>query len=178
MSLVPNASSVAAVEDVGPVVRPGAADGAAEKAKEARVISSSRQFVVIAQDALVAGALAMKAEEIRSTLQKMLGINKDWKHTITIRLQGNSSDPAAPNPIRTRINIIAGEPNYQIRVYIGGGVDVDKLCSSIITMLLYERTLRNVSIDAFPGKVELPEWLVVGVEQAVQWDAGKVDRSV
>ncbi len=178
MSLVPNASSVAAVEDVGPVVRPGAADGAAEKAKEARVISSSRQFVVIAQDALVAGALAMKAEEIRSTLQKMLGINKDWKHTITIRLQGNSSDPAAPNPIRTRINIIAGEPNYQIRVYIGGGVDVDKLCSSIITMLLYERTLRNVSIDAFPGKVELPEWLVVGVEQAVQWNAGKVDRSV
>lgn len=174
-----------AVPDALPVVegapadaRPVAAEGGAEKSKEARVISSSRQFVVIAQDALVAGALAMKAEEMRSTLQKMLGIGKDWKHTITIRLQGNSSDPSAPNPIRTRINIIAGEPNYQIRVYIGGGVDVDKLCSSIITMLLYERTLRNVSIEAFPGQVELPEWLVVGVEQAVQWHAGKVDRSV
>lgn len=146
--------------------------------KESRVISASRQFVVTGGDGLVAGAVATKAEEIRGGLLKLLSLPKTWKHRIHIVLQGRADAPASPRPIRTRINILAGEPSYEIRILMGGGINLEKLHAVIVAMLLYERSLREIDPEALPDEVELPAWLLTGINQAIQWNAGRIDRSV
>lgn len=140
------------------------------------VVSQSRMFSVSGGDSLRMGAIATKADEIKGHVNKLLGMEADWKFGISIRLLGNPADAPRPNPIRTRISIIGNEPNLQIRIYPGGGIDVDKLTNAIITMLLYERALREVRADALPESINMPLWLVTGIQQAVLWKTGRADR--
>ena len=140
------------------------------------VVSQSRMFSVSGGDSLRMGAIATKADEIRGRVNALFGFQDDFKYTISIRLIGQSTDKAVTRPIRTRISIIGHEPNFQIRIYPGGGIDVERLSNAIITMLLYERALRDVRADALPNSVKVPEWLVTGVQQAILWKSGKADR--
>ncbi len=156
---------------------------AAEKALAAataepdeHVVSQSRMFSVSGGDSLRMGAIASKADEIKGHVNKLLGMEAEWKYGVSIRLLGQPSDPPRPNPIRTRISIIGHEPNLQIRIYPGGGIDVDKLSNAIITMLLYERALRDMRADALPESIKMPMWLVTGIQQAVLWKTGRADR--
>lgn len=155
-----------------------AAEKALQDAQEPdeHVVSQSRMFSVSGGDSLRMGAIATKADEIKGHVNKLLGMEADWKYAISIRLLGSSTDAPRPNPIRTRISIIGHEPNLQIRIYPGGGIDVDKLSNAIITMLLYERALRDVRADALPESINLPMWLVTGIQQAVLWKTGRADR--
>lgn len=155
-----------------------AAEAALKGAQEPddHVVSQSRMFSVSGGDSLRMGAIATKADEIKGHVNKLLGMESDWKFGISIRLLGNPTDAPRPNPIRTRISIIGNEPNLQIRIYPGGGIDVDKLSNAIITMLLYERALREVRADALPESINMPLWLVTGIQQAVLWKTGRADR--
>lgn len=140
------------------------------------VVSQSRMFSVSGGDSLRMGAIATKADEVRGSVCRLLGIDTTWKYGISIRLIGNSTDPAELNPIRTRISIIGGEPNFQIRIYPGGGINVERLTNAIITMTLFERALCNQRADALPDSVNIPQWLITGIQQAVLWRSGKGDR--
>lgn len=151
------------------------AETALQEADE-HVVSQSRMFSVSGGDSLRMGAIATKADEVRGAVCRLLGVDTDWKYGISIRLIGNSTDPAEPNPIRTRISIIGSEPNFQIRIYPGGGIDVERLTNAIITMTLFERALSNQRADALPDSVNIPHWLITGVQQAVLWRSGKGDR--
>ncbi|MBE6417677.1 MAG: hypothetical protein E7033_04335 [Akkermansiaceae bacterium] len=146
------------------------------KEPDEHVVSQSRMFSVSGGDSLRMGAIATKADEIRGRVNSLFGFQDDFKYTISIRLIGQSTDKAVARPIRTRISIIGNEPNFQIRIYPGGGIDVERLSNAIITMLLYERALREVRPDALPESVKVPEWLVTGVQQAILWKSGKADR--
>ncbi len=165
-------------QEVPTAAQQRAAEKALQEAQEPdeHVVSQSRMFSVSGGDSLRMGAIATKADEIKGHVNKLLGMEADWKYGISIRLLGNPSDSPRPNPIRTRISIIGHEPNLQIRIYPGGGIDVDKLSNAIITMLLYERALRDVRADALPESINLPTWLVTGIQQAVLWKTGRADR--
>ena len=143
---------------------------------DAHVVSQSRMFSVSGGDSLRMGAIATKADEVRGAVCRLLGVDTTWKYGISIRLIGRSTDPAEPNPIRTRIRIIGNEPNFQIRIFPGGGIDVDRLTNAIITMTLFERALAPERIEALPEKVNIPQWLITGIQQAVLWRSGKADR--
>jgi DNA repair protein RecO (recombination protein O) len=69
-----------------------------------------RMFSVSGGDSLRMGAIATKADEVRGAVCRLLGVDTTWKYGISIRLIGRSTDPAEPNPIRTRIRIIGNEP--------------------------------------------------------------------
>lgn len=144
--------------------------------RRVRIVSRSKQFVVYGRDSLVAGAVATKAEEIRGALSAFLDLPATWKHQITISLAGDPAAPAATHPIRTRINVIDGTPGYEIRVHLGGGINLEKLHTAVVAMLLYERALRQTDPEAFPEEVGLPPWLAIGIDQALLWRAGKIDR--
>lgn len=144
--------------------------------EDKHVVSQSRMFSVSGGDALRMGAIATKADEIRGAVCRLMGVDTSWKYAVSIRLIGKSTDPAEPHPIRTRIRIIGQEPNFQIRIYPGGGIDVARLTNAIITMTLFERALSNQRIDALPDSVNVPNWLITGVQQAVLWRSGKGDR--
>lgn len=140
------------------------------------VVSQSRMFSVSGGDSLRMGAIATKADEVRGRVNALFGFEDNFRYAVSIRLLGRTADKPVANPIRTRISIIGKEPNFQIRVHSGGGVDVERLTNAIITMVLYEHALREVRADALPDSVQVPEWLVTGVQQALLWKSGKADR--
>ena len=163
-----------------PLLAVGAASAAPQPAEpsveDAHVVSQSRMFSVSGGDSLRMGAIASRADEIFLQVCELLGVDRRWKYSVSIRLLGQPGDPAVANHIRTRIAVISGEPNFQIRIYPGGGLDVNRLTNAIITMVLYERALRNVPANSFPEKVSMPDWLVTGVQQALLWKRGRADR--
>ena len=144
--------------------------------EDSHVISESRMFSVSGGDALRMGAIATHADELYGRLRKLLELKDKWKYPISIRLLGNTADAATPHPIRTRIRIVGNAPDLQIRIHAGGGINTNELDAAIIRILLYEYAMRGVQPDALPDYLELPPWLVSGVQQAILWQQGKVDR--
>ncbi len=140
------------------------------------VISHSRLFSVSGGDSLRMGAIATRADTLYGQVCKLLQLEKQHKHLISIRLLGKSTDSPTLNPIRTRINIIDGQPNFQVRIYPGGGIDLDRMDKAIITMILYEYVLRDLDPGAYPDDIGLPGWLVAGLQQAVLWKNGRAER--
>lgn len=142
------------------------------------VISQSGMFSVSGGDSLRMGAIATHADDISKRLHNLLHLEGKHRYTVSIRLIGSASDSPQPNPIRTRLRIIDDQPNFQIRIYPGGGIDLTRLDGAIITMVLYERALRELEPGAYPDTVSLPPWLVTGIIQAMQWRSGQVDREL
>lgn len=140
------------------------------------VISHSKLFSVSGGDSLRMGAIASRADDLYAQVCKLLQLEKNHKHLVSIRLLGKSTDRPSLNPIRTRINIIDGQPNFQVRIFPGGGIDLDRMDKAIITMILYEYVLRDLDPGAYPEDIGLPGWLVAGLQQAVLWKRGHAER--
>ncbi len=150
----------------------------AAPAQDAHVVSHSRLFSVSGGDALRMGAIASRADEIYNGICNLLEMDKQWKYSISIRLVGQPGDPPVANPIRTRISILGGEPNFQIRIYPAGGINLERLTNAIIVMVLYERSLRSFNPNSIPEHLELPDWLATGLQQALLWKRGRADRNL
>ncbi len=146
------------------------------KEADQHVVSQSRMFSVSGGDSLRMGAIATRADEIRGHVCKLLGLDTTWRYGISIRLLGQPTDPPHLQPVRTRIHVIGREPDFQIRVYPGGGIDLNRLDQAIVSMVLYEQALRSMQVEALPDRVSIPEWLSTGVHQAILWRTGKADR--
>ncbi len=144
--------------------------------EDEHVVSQSRMFSVSGGDILRMGAIATHADSLRKRFNRLLGIDDSWKFAISIRLWGNTADAAHANPVRARVRIIGSEPNLQIRIYAGGGVDVERMDAAIVSMLLYEYAMRRMQANALPDQLALPPWLITGVEQALLWRDGRIDR--
>ncbi|MBR1982589.1 MAG: hypothetical protein IKA23_07550 [Akkermansia sp.] len=142
------------------------------------VVSHSKLFSVSGGDSLRMGAIATRADDLYGQVCKLLQLEKNHKFPISIRLMGKSTDSPVLNPIRTRINIIDGQPNFQVRIHPGGGIDLDRMDKAIITMILYEHALRDLDPGAYPDHIGLPGWLVAGVQQAVLWKNGRAERRI
>lgn len=142
------------------------------------VVSHSKLFSVSGGDSLRLGAIASRADALYGQVCKLLNLDKEHKYPISIRLIGKSTDSPTLNPIRTRINIIGEQPNFQIRIHPGGGIDLARLDKAIITMVLYEYVLRDMDTGAYPETIGLPGWLVAGVQQAVLWKSGRTERRI
>lgn len=144
--------------------------------EDKHVVSESRMFSVSGGDILRMGILASRADDIRKHFNNLLSMPNEWKFGISIRLWGTTADRVHPHPIRTHVRIIGSEPNLQIRIYAGGGINLEHLDEAIVTMLLYEYALREVKAAALPESIRMPPWLVVGVQQALLWREGRIDR--
>ena len=142
------------------------------------VVSQSGLFSVSGADSLRLGAIATHADDIYHHLLNLLDLPDNHRYGISIRLLGSSTDSPRLYPIRTRIRIIDNQPNFQIRIYPGGGIDIARLDNAIITMVLYERALRELEAGAYPDTVALPDWLVTGLVQALQWRSRQIDRNL
>ena len=140
------------------------------------VVSQSRMFSVSGGDALRVGAIASHADDIRMQLNRLLGIDDKWKYLVSVRVLGTTADTPRANPIRMRVRIIGNEPNIQIRVFAGGGINVAGLDKALISALLYEYALRGLRPDALPDVLEMPPWLVTGLQQTLLWKQGRIDR--
>lgn len=141
-------------------------------------ISASRQFHVIGEDSLLAGAIAARADSMRAALLKILRQPNEWKNKIVIRLVGKPGSPVPVNPIRLQTLILGNTLSYNIFIHLGRGINQDRLRHSIISTLLYELMLRSVDPEGLPEQVSLPPWLITGLEQAVLWHGNEADRAL
>lgn len=141
-------------------------------------VSSSRQFHVIGRDALLAGAIASRADSMRKALLKILKQPDEWKNRIIIRLVGEPGSPVPANPIRMQTTILGSAITYNIYIHLGRGINQDRLRHALISTLLYEMMLRNVDPEGLPDQVSLPPWLITGLEQAVLWHTNEADRAL
>ena len=141
-------------------------------------VSASKQFHVIGQDSLLAGAIATRADAIRTALVKILKQPDEWKNKIIIRLVGEPGSPVPANPIRTQTLIVGNNLSYNIFIHLGRGINQDRLRHAVVSTLLYEMMLRTVDPEGLPDKVALPPWLIAGLEQAVLWHQNEADRAM
>ena len=161
-----------------PVPRPADASNYFVPEGDDHVVSQSGLFSVSGGDSLRMGAIATHADDVTHRLLTLLHLEDTHRYGVSIRLLGSSTDAPQPRPIRTRIRIIDEQPNFQIRIYPGGGIDLARLDAAIITMVLYERALRELEPGAYPDTVSLPHWLVTGIIQTMQWRSGQADRDL
>lgn len=141
-------------------------------------ISSSRQFHVIGKDSLLAGAIATRADAMRTALLKILRQPNEWKNRIVIRLVGEPGSPVPAVPIRMQTLILGNTLSYNIFIHLGRGINQDRLRHAIISTLLYELMLRSLDPEGLPEHVTLPPWLIAGLEQAVLWHGNEADRAL
>ena len=144
--------------------------------EDSHVVSQSRMFSVSGAEALRVGAIATHADELRGQVMGLLGMDNGWRHPISIRLYGQHSDAPVPRPIRLSVQVIGDKPVFRIRVHCGGGIQLQQLNKAIITMVLYEFSLRELNGDEMPDEVAIPEWLITGLYQAILNRSGKLDR--
>lgn len=150
-----------------------------EKKKPAddHVISHSRVFSVSGGDGLRMGAIATRADDMRAQLCRLLGLPQKRIYNISLRLIGQMSDPRVFPRMRLQVDLIGRDPSLTLLIQAGGGIDVPELNKNIISISLYEYALRDLDIEALEGKLSIPDWLLTGIQQAVFWRGGKVDRS-
>ena len=134
--------------NVSPVVPPSppakAAAGTEEQPARRQPftsVSSSRQFHVTGMDSLLAGAIATRADAIRTALLKVLKQPDEWKNGINIRLVGEPGSPVPANPVRMQTVIVGNTLSHNIFIHLGHGINQDSLRRAIVSTLLYEMML-------------------------------------
>lgn len=65
-----------------------------------------------------------------------------------------------------------------IRVHMDRGIDHELLGRAALTILLYERALRDVTPGEFSDPLVVRPWLVEGLAEAAKWRAGRADRRI
>lgn len=108
-------------------------------------------------DSLLAGAIATRADSIRTALVKILKQPDEWKNNIIIRLVGEPGSPVPANPIRMQTVIVGNTLSYNIFIHLGTRASTRTgLRHAIVSTLLYEMMLRTVDPEGLPDEVTLP----------------------
>ncbi len=141
-------------------------------------VSLSKQFRVSGKDAVLAGVVSARADELRAALLKVLKQEDKWKNNIEIHLMGQPGDPAPANPVRMRTTIIEESLIFNIYVHLGRGINQDRLRHAVITTMIYEMVMRKLNPEALQDKINIPDWLITGLEQAVLWQTKEADRKL
>lgn len=186
------------VEEVpqGPeIVKPGG--NVAQPVPVDRATSRSGMFRVSGGDSAQRSSVALLLEQTKDNLEALLkngidpkdqqnpnapmrmlprGQTADFKVPVDVILSGNPGDPAPPRSVIYELVVTPDSFILRIRVHRARGIDNEQLERAALTMLLYERALR----DARPGEYDeilvVRPWLVEGLLEADKWRTSRADR--
>lgn len=138
--------------------------------------SQSKQFRISGAEPKLRGTLSFLAEDAKSDF---LGLTKEkdlWKVPISIMLQGQQGGPIPKRSIA--IDLQWGEDGFKlnIHVHLAQGIDQERLRSSILTALVYEKSLRTIKPGPLEERLLVRPWLVEGLSEVINWRRGKSDR--
>lgn len=143
-----------------------------------RSVSTSRQFFAMGEDNLLCSSITSLCETVKTDFLALLKEKDAWKYNITVKLVGKAGDPVVTNPFSSGIEIIGGMPFFEITVQIGQGLDMSVLRTYLTEMLIYERSMRRLSLTDFPEDTIAPAWLVAGMNEAMLWKNDTADRKM
>lgn len=182
---VPKAVPVTEAEAAAPTpstveVPPRAVPGVeALQPQQARVVSTSQQFIITGGDPTLRGTVANLAEEAKTQLLGLGGLKDEWDKTkipISIQLQGKLGDPLVQNPVQ--FDLFSHEKGWTLllKLNVSRGIEQERFQKAITTALLYEFALRKME----PGDTDSPlivrPWLMEGLREAIAWKEERSDR--
>ncbi len=156
---------VEAVVDERPVFR-----------EDGEVISYSKQFRVMGGDMASRGLAANMAEQAKEELLRLTGEKDEWKVRVVVELRGEVGEPVPKRD--TVIDLFDNETEYELKIFyhLSRGLRKESFKRAVLTALMYERALRvreNVVKDV---PLNVPPWLVEGLEEATSWRLKESDR--
>lgn len=148
-----------------------------------RAVSSTMQFRVVGGEVGDRGNIAMLAEETKDELLRLTGeqaltLDKrtEWKVPVDIVLHGKSGDPMPSRTIATQI--LVSEVSYTVKldVHLSRGIEPERFKYATTGALIYERALRDRSLQQDDLRLLVPPWLVSGLREATAWRLNQSDR--
>jgi hypothetical protein len=136
----------------------------ADASELTRQISRTRQFHVYADDALLASAVGVYAEQLKSDFLARLNLADKWRDPIIIRIESRA-DNQPPLEI-----FAAKSPNaniYGLVCRVPPPIDEREFVGQLVKLLCLERANRDTKSE-FRG--ELPLWLTEGLAAMLRAD--------
>jgi hypothetical protein len=133
--------------------------------------SRSRQFIIHGKDGHTRGAFCVFCEDVKDDFLGLLGQPDRWRSPIVLQLSGHTTAISGDKLIRPKIFQLAGGGlRLQADIEISDGFTAQLLREGVIRLLLAELILRSHSTADFKGQGSLlPEWLSVGVTEAIEY---------
>ncbi|MBC7981359.1 MAG: hypothetical protein H7Y36_12420 [Armatimonadetes bacterium] len=143
---------------------------------DSRVISHSGQFKIAGSDAARRGTAANLAEETKQELLRLTEEKDEWKVPIIVELRGKRGD-IVPQRV-TAMNLWFSEQGYELRLLVNLSRDLQResFKRAVTSALIYERGLRDRPKTESEVPMNVPQWLIEGLQEASAWRLNQADR--
>lgn len=128
----------------------------------ARSISSSRQFIVFCDDAVLRGRVADFAEEMKADALRLIGDDGRWKIPVVIKLEKAAAPENVKRPVSLVLQVTPQGPKIQIDVAIGDDPGAVYLQKHLVRAVYLEYSYRNRRLHGGEEIVEPAWWIVAG----------------
>lgn len=132
--------------------------------------SASGQFVIHGTDLATRGAFCLLCDDIASALGRLLRDDARWSLPIVIVLKAPPDAPQTGPAVAWNISQLAhGGFHLQLNGMIRGDFRGDDFARELVRLLLAERILRNHKELKTSRQNVLPNWVLTGVTQALEF---------
>jgi hypothetical protein len=134
-------------------------------------VSSNKQFVVHGADLSVRSTFCLMSEETAGTLGRLLKDDGRYAIPVVVEIKTPPNVNPAEPPVKTKISLMDyGGFHLQLSVQLRNDFRAEDYTRELVRILLAERILRNhKDINTQREKPILPEWLLTGVMQAMEF---------
>lgn len=132
--------------------------------------SASKQFIVHGADLTVRGSYCVLAEEISNGLGRLLKDSAKFSLPVVIVLKTPPDVQMVGPAVTTNISQLAhGGFHLQVNVQLRAGYSMEDFTHELVRVLLAERILRSHQELNTSRQRVLPDWLLTGVTQALEF---------
>ena len=132
--------------------------------------SSSRQFIVHGKDSKARGAVCVFCEEVKEDLLSLIRQRDRWRYPVVIQLRGDTTNIKSSSIKPSIYKLPGGLYRLQIDAFLGNSFKAESLKDELIHLLLAEIILKsNPDMQALSKKNILPDWLRVGLAEAIEY---------
>lgn len=132
--------------------------------------STTGQFIVHGDDLKLRSALSSKCEEYANELRTLLRDKQPWKLPIIVLVNSGTAAKKPGKPVSTAISQLThGGFHIQVNVNMRPDLNPDDVRQELVRALLAERILRDQREIVSKRPLLLPDWLFVGVQEALDY---------
>jgi hypothetical protein len=139
-------------------------------------VSRSGQFVVHGGRTVERGLVAVGAEDLKEDLLRLLGAEDKWKTPVVVELHGGNGGPRPRRTVVPDLYVTAGGFRLQLDINLARGLDHEQFEYAVLSMLIYEWSLRGRGGEIAGRRLIVRPWLVEGLREAIRWRTDKGDR--
>jgi hypothetical protein len=102
----------------------------------------------------------------------------DFKIPVNVVLVGKPGDTPKARSVVYDLRNTGHSFLLRIHIHLARGIDNEQLDRAALTVLLYERALRQADPKTFDEELVIRPWLVEGLLEAKKWRANRADRRI